>query len=144
MTLLRKWLPVVVWAAIILSAANDRFSDEQTAGWLERTFDMTVPRLLNVAIRKTGHVLAYSVLALLAWRAHRTLTVAILITVAMAVADETMQAMTATREGSPYDVVLDVCGGILAVALAARWRAGRGGAGSHRRRVSEAHRRRVS
>jgi VanZ family protein len=122
MTFLRKWLPVIVWAAIILSAANDRFSDEQTAGWLERTFGVAMPRAVNVVMRKGGHVLAYAILALLAWRAHRSLAVAMLVTVAVAIADETMQAMTITREGSVWDVVLDVCGGLLAVVLVERRR----------------------
>lgn len=128
-TLLRKWLPVVLWTAIILSAANDQFSDEQTAGWLERTFGVAMPRVANVVIRKSGHVLAYAILALLAWRAHRRLAVAIAIVIGVAITDETMQAVTITREGSPFDVLLDTCGGALALAVVERRASARRDAG---------------
>jgi VanZ family protein len=113
---LSSWLPVILWAALILSAANDQFSDEQTAGWLDRLFG-SAPRIVNVTVRKGGHVVAYAVLALLAWRARPRLVAAMLIVLAVAITDESMQAMTYTREGSPYDVLLDACGGLLALAL---------------------------
>jgi len=119
MRTLKNWLPVVLWAAIILSAANDRFSDEQTAGWLERLFGMSTPQAVNVLMRKSGHVLAYAVLALLAWRAHRTYVVAMLVALAVSIVDETTQAMTITREGSPFDVLLDTSGAALALLVLA-------------------------
>lgn len=126
MRVLKSWLPVIVWAAIILSAANDRFSDEQTAGWLDGLFGMALPSAVNVVMRKSGHMLAYAVLALLAWRAHRTFAVAFLVALAVAIADETMQAMTVTREGSGLDVLLDVCGAALALLALAAMRSRKG------------------
>jgi VanZ family protein len=119
--LLSSWLPVILWAALILSAANDQFSDQQTAGWLDRLFG-SAPRIVNVVVRKSGHVLAYAVLALLAWRARPSLAGAMLIVIAVAAADESMQAMTHTREGSVFDVLLDASGGLLALAVRARLR----------------------
>ena len=118
--LLSRWLPVILWTAMILSAANDRFSERQTSGWLERTFGVAMPEVVNVLMRKSGHVVAYAVLALLAWRAQRSLGIALAIAFAVSVADETMQAMTVTREGSPWDVLLDTCGGALALAVVAK------------------------
>lgn len=125
MTLLRKWLPVVIWAAIILSAANDRFSDEETAGWLERSLGVGLPRAVNFALRKSGHVLSYAILALLAWRAHHRLGVVLAVALTVAVTDETMQAMTLTRDGSAFDVLLDTSGALLGGALAQWWGARR-------------------
>lgn len=122
MTLLSKWLPVVLWAALILSAANDQFSDEQTAGWLERVLGVVVPGAVNATMRKSGHVLAYAVLALLAWRAERNVAVALAVALAVAISDEMMQAMTITREGSIYDVLLDTCGAALALGALLRFR----------------------
>jgi VanZ family protein len=120
MRLLKNWLPVILWAAIILSAANDQFSDEETAGWLERLFGMSMPvAAANVLMRKSGHLLAYAAGALLAWRAHRTYFVAMLVPLAVSIADETLQAMTLTREGSPFDVLLDGCGAALALLVMA-------------------------
>ena len=124
MRLLKNWLPVILWAAIILSAANDQFSDEETAGWLEGLFGMTMPGAMNVLMRKSGHLLAYATGALLTWRAHRTYFVAILVALSVSIADETLQAMTITREGSPFDVLLDGCGAALAL-LAVAWVRGR-------------------
>jgi len=129
MRTLKNWLPVIVWAAIILSAANDQFSDEQTAGWLESIFGMAMPRAINVILRKSGHVLAYAVLALLAWRAHRTNAVAMIVALTVSIADETLQAVTATREGSPFDVLLDASGAALALLALAWVRRRRGSSG---------------
>jgi VanZ family protein len=112
--LLSLWLPVILWAAVILSAANDEFSNANTQGWLERLFG-NLPPIVNHIIRKGGHIAAYALLGLLAWRAHRTLLVALLVPVVVAIADESMQSMTLTRAGSPYDVLLDACGALLAL-----------------------------
>lgn len=117
MKLLKAWLPVILWAALILSAANDRFSDRQTGGWLERLFGR-IPPEVNVLVRKSAHVAEYAVLALLAWRARKTIATPLLISLAVACADETLQAMTVTRTGSAVDVVWDMTGAILAVVTA--------------------------
>lgn len=112
----KSWLPVVLWAAIILSAANDELSDANTQAWLERIFG-SLPVIANTVFRKGGHIVAYAILALLAWRAHRTLFMALFIAIAVAVTDESLQALTLTREGSPYDVLLDTSGALLALTL---------------------------
>jgi VanZ family protein len=111
MRFVRFWLPVILWAAIILSAANDQFSDRNTAGWLERTFGRIRPEV-NAVMRKSAHVAEYAVLALLSWRARRTWVTPLLICLAVASADESLQAMTATRTGTVADVVLDMCGAV--------------------------------
>lgn len=117
---LKSWLPVIVWAAIILSAANDDFSEAKTRGWLDRLFGDEVPAFLNAIARKGGHILGYAILGLLAWRAHPTLRVALLVVVVVAITDETMQAMTVSRGGSPFDVMLDTCAAWLALLLVQR------------------------
>ena len=114
MRFLKFWAPVLLWAALILSAANDRFSDDNTEGLLVRLFG-PIPPIVNFVVRKSAHVLEYSVLALLSWRARRTLATPLLIVLAVACTDEILQAMTLTRTGSPADVVLDTCGGLLAL-----------------------------
>jgi VanZ family protein len=122
MRLLKAWLPVVLWAAIILSAANDRFSDTQTSSWIDRLFGRTRPEV-NVLVRKGAHVAEYALLSLLAWRARRTLVTPLVICLAVAIADETLQAMTVTRTGSVFDVVWDMSGAILALTLLPKARA---------------------
>ncbi len=113
---IKLWLPVIVWAAIILSAANDEFSTAHTRGWLERVFG-DVPPIVNHVFRKGGHITAYAILGLLGWRANRTVRGALLIVIAVASVDETMQSMTLTREGTPFDVLLDTCGALLALTF---------------------------
>lgn len=112
---LKAWLPVVIWAAIILSAANDTFSDDHTRDWLERMLHRDIPEVFNAAFRKTGHVVTYGILGLLAWRARKSIPVALVVPLIVASIDETMQSRTLTRGGSPFDVVLDVCGALLAL-----------------------------
>jgi VanZ family protein len=116
MGLVKSWLPVVVWAALILSAANDQFSDEKTGGWLESSFGR-VPPEVNALIRKSAHMGEYAVLALLAWRARKTWVTPLAICVAVATADETLQAMTLTRTGSAADVLLDMSGALLGLIV---------------------------
>lgn len=122
MRFLSRWLPVVLWAALILSAANDQFSEARTGGWLERIFGR-VPPEVNVIVRKGAHVGEYAILALLAWRATRTRALPLAICLAVAIADETLQAMTVTRTGSAVDVVWDMLGAVLAVSAAPAVRA---------------------
>jgi VanZ family protein len=114
---LQAWLPVVLWAAVILSAANDTFSDDHTRDWLERMLGRDLPEIVNIVVRKGGHVLAYSLLGLLAWRARRTLPAALLVAFVVAGIDEILQARTLTRGGSAYDVLLDTSAALLALTF---------------------------
>jgi VanZ family protein len=114
MRFLKAWLPVIVWAALILFAANDALSNDTTAGWLERLFG-SPPPALNFLLRKTAHVVEYAILALLAWRAHRTFVIPLTVVLVVAIADETLQSQTALRTGNPFDVLLDLCAAMLAL-----------------------------
>ncbi|HYC62884.1 MAG TPA: VanZ family protein [Thermoanaerobaculia bacterium] len=120
MSLLRRWLPVVVWAAVILSASNDSFSSGESARILAELLGDPVPYALNVAIRKLGHVVAYGILGALAWRADRRVKVAFAIGLLIAALDEGKQAMTLRRTGTLWDVLLDLFGAWLGVIAAKR------------------------
>jgi len=113
---LKLWLPVVVWAGLIISAANDTFSAGNTAGLLERIFG-EVPYVLHVLIRKGSHVVVYAILGALTWRADRRWTVVIGIALVVAGTDEWMQSRAANRTGTSWDVLLDLIGAALAVWL---------------------------
>lgn len=116
MRALKLWLPVVVWAGLILSAANDTFSAGNTEGILERIFG-EVPYVVHVVIRKASHVVVYAILAALAWRADRRWTVAMGIALVVAGTDEWMQSRAVSRTGTPWDVALDLIGAFIGV----RW-----------------------
>ncbi|HYO77985.1 MAG TPA: VanZ family protein [Thermoanaerobaculia bacterium] len=117
MRLLKLWLPVIVWAAVILSASNDSFSADESRGWLERLFRRDLPEAVNYTIRKVGHVIFYGILGALAYRANRRITVALGVTLLVALADEYSQGLSRTRTGSVWDVLLDLFGGGLAIGI---------------------------
>ena len=108
-----SWLPVVAWAALIfaLSAQPDlRFAPDL---------------VLDLVIRKVGHMAIFGILALLLWRALATTTAlrapwawALAITVLYAISDEIHQGFVAGRGASAVDVGFDAIGALLAVASA--------------------------
>lgn len=135
--LIHYWLPVVVWAAIIIQATGRTFDAPHTSGWLstllgalgihgsERTLG-----ILNVAIRKTAHLTEYGILASLSFRAVREgrggfalrwALIALAITVCVASTDEFLQSFTPTRTSTPWDVALDTAGGTIAMLLFRLW-----------------------
>ena len=113
MRVVKTWLPVVLWAAVILFASGDSFSAEKTGAILG-------PELANVAVRKLAHVVAYAILGILTWRATPSFKVVLLIAFAVAATDEIHQAATVNRTGSPYDVALDLGGAALGGVLMRR------------------------
>jgi VanZ family protein len=117
MSFLKRWLPVVLWAALILSASNDSFSSDQTGGLLARLFGREVPPAVNIAIRKLGHLVAYGILGMLAFRAARRNAYALGIVLLVAMADEYSQGLTRSRTGSPWDVLLDMTGAAIALFI---------------------------
>lgn len=134
--LIYYWLPVVVWAAIIIQATGRRFDAPHTSGWLATLLadagvhasDATLG-LINAVLRKAGHLTAYGIMALVSFRAVRegrsgfTLrwaVIAIAITVCVASTDEFLQSFTPTRGSSVWDVLLDTCGGT--IAMLGMWR----------------------
>lgn len=121
MRLAKLWLPVLIWAALILSASNDAFSSDESREWLETLLGRELPELVNFAVRKAGHVFFYGVLGALAFRADRRVFVASGIVLLVASVDEYRQSLSAARSGTPWDVLLDVCSALL-VILAIRRR----------------------
>jgi VanZ family protein len=115
-----RWLPVVLWAALILMAANDELSARRTGSWLDELFGRPVAYSLNVAIRKLAHVTVYGILGALTWRADRRWLVVIGVSLLVASTDEWLQSRTLTRSGSPWDVLLDVTAAALVLVILQR------------------------
>jgi len=126
MSVVRRWLPVVLWSAVILAASNNYLPSDRTGAALDVLFGIAVPHWVNVAVRKTGHLSGYGLLAFLALRASRVdfrrpVLAALTVTLLVASIDEIHQSTLRFRRGSAWDVVLDVAGGAVAIALA-HWR----------------------
>jgi VanZ family protein len=121
MRLVKYWLPVVIWSAVILAASGDFFSAEHSGGMLKAMLG-DFPPWLHIALRKLSHLAGYGILGVLAFRAARVdlghpLLVSLLIAVVVAIADETHQSTVPTRTSSAGDVLLDLAGAGLGAAL---------------------------
>jgi VanZ family protein len=103
---LRRWLPVVVWAAVIFA-----FSSVPDLGTGLGTWDFV--------LRKLAHTLEFAVLGALLVRALDRPWHALALGIAYAVSDEAHQHFVAGRHASPRDVLIDSAG--VALGLLA-WR----------------------
>ena len=122
MSVLKRWLPVVAWSAVILLTSNDRFSAAHTGELLRVIFGIPVPEAINTAMRKLAHLTGYGILGALAWRAarvdfKRSLIAAFAVVLLVASIDEWHQSMVASRGGSGWDVLLDLIGASIAIWL---------------------------
>ena len=131
--LLQYWLPVAVWTAVIIQATGRAFDTPHTTSWVERLiaaagfhWSMTTVFVINHMVRKAGHVTGYAILGALSFRAVREgrrgfllrwAVIALAIVAAVASTDEFLQSFTPTRSSSPWDVLIDVCGAVVAILL---------------------------
>ncbi len=129
-TMIRPWLPVLLWMSLIFVGSTELLSSNNTSrflGPIVRWFkpDVTARQLQRIhsAVRKLGHVTEYAVLAILVVRALRRacpvkvgltpakLALCVLVGCgAYAAGDELHQTMVSSRSGSLRDVMIDVGG----------------------------------
>ena len=144
------WAAVALCIAVIAWFSTDSFASSETSRffrpllrWLWPDIDWRTAHTINTWTRKTAHFVEYAALALFACRAiwlsietslGRIAALAWILVLFVAAADETHQAFTPTRGGSPWDVALDVSGGLAAVFLFLAIRRFSQGAGAAARR----------
>ena len=141
--IIRYWLPVLVWMAVIFSASGDQLSFQHSSRiigpfvrWLLPHLSDEVIHAIVVIVRKCAHLTEYAVLALLLWRALRKppgpdaphwrwseAGLALTLVALYAASDEYHQTFVPSRQGCVSDVLLDTAGG--ALALLCLWAAGR-------------------
>jgi VanZ family protein len=130
---LRYWLPAALWTALVLFASSATFSGENTGHILEGLLAALfgeVPRSLlltgHLAIRKLGHLSEYGTLGWLLYRARRQsynawnwswAWFALAGVLGIATIDELHQHFVPSRVGSPLDVLIDLTGAIVALAI---------------------------
>ncbi|MHB1839395.1 MAG: VanZ family protein [Acidobacteriaceae bacterium] len=134
--LLSAWIPAAICVLLIATSSSDAFSSESTSSifrpWFQDIFGPVSNAVwvkLLYDIRKTGHFFGYgfvSVVFFRAWRmtfrlsraysavtaSLRAAAVALLSTLVVSSADEFHQSFLPKRTGSPFDVLLDMCGAV--------------------------------
>jgi len=126
------WLPPVLWGLAVLSLSGDMGSDANTKRllqWLLSWFVALEPaqlNLINLYVRKTGHVLAYGLMYFLwvrAFREHadyrpwRACLWSLGFCLGFALMDEGSQGFSLSRGARGYDVILDMSGASLAALI---------------------------
>jgi VanZ family protein len=130
----RAWLLVLLWTAALWWLGSDIGSLNATSRfigpllrWLLPEAPQSTLNQIHFFLRKGDHVGGYGVLALLTWRALlastraatlRPALLALAWVLSVGTCDEIRQASSRQRTGSAWDVALDVCGGLLVLALA--------------------------
>ena len=135
---LRRYGPVVAWAAFVLFASSANFSASNTSRIIRPLLLWLFPGIaegsiqqVHFFVRKAAHFTEYAILALLTARALRTSRLAALrrswwpasfaFVAAVALVDEYHQSFEPSRTGTIYDSLLDMTGGAIALTCLALW-----------------------
>ena len=131
----RYWMPAIVWMALIFLGSTDMLSAEHTSRflvpllrWIDPQISFAALNAIQLGIRKLGHLTEYAILAALLWRALRggtrwqmkmsiLLLVAALACAIFAASDEFHQSFVPSRTASPTDVMIDICGALIGLAI---------------------------
>jgi VanZ family protein len=126
---IKKWLPVLLWAAVIFFFSTEHFSAPQSSRILGPLLHWLFPWIapeqvsfIQFAVRKLGHWLEYFILAVLLYRALyddsggrssvRPAALTIIFTLVWAATDEFHQSWVPSRTASIVDVMIDGFGGL--------------------------------
>jgi VanZ family protein len=129
-------MPVIVWMALIFLGSTDVLSAAHTSRflvpflrWLDPEISLAALAQIQLAIRKLGHLSEYAILAMLLWRALRLATerrskmsifgMALVCSAAFAASDEFHQSFVGSRTSSTHDVLIDICGALIALLFCA-------------------------
>ena len=133
---LKYWLPLLIWLGVIFVGSTSVMSADHTSRyigpfllWLKPGMSPEAIWTILVVVRKCAHVIEYAVLALLLWRALRSVPTlctrtfvvfgAVLLGCALvAASDEFHQTFVKLRTPSVRDVLLDVGGASVGLLIA--------------------------
>ena len=124
----------MVWMTVIFIGSTDVLSAEHTSRflvpflrWLDPQISLATIASINAVMRKFGHFFEYAILSALLWRALRATlrssfnvrpaAVALVISALFAASDEFHQSFVPSRTPSGNDVLIDICGAGVAVAV---------------------------
>jgi VanZ family protein len=128
-------MPAIVWMALIFIGSTDLLSAEHTSRflipflrWLDPQISLVTLNAMQTAIRKLGHLSEYAILAALfwralrggkAWNAKRSILFALVwgACAIFAASDEFHQSFVPSRTSSANDVLIDICGALIGLAI---------------------------
>ena len=134
---LKYWLPLLIWLGVIFVGSTSLMSADQNSRyvvpfllWLKPGMSPRTIWIILVVARKCAHVTEYGILAVLLWRALRSIPVfqaktlilfgAVLLgCAAFAASDEFHQTFIKSRTPSVRDVFLDVAGAFVGLLIGA-------------------------
>jgi VanZ family protein len=123
-----RYAPLFLWIGVIFFLSSPEGSANQTSRIIGPLLHFFFPNILpetqatvHAIVRKTAHFTEYAVLAFLAVRAFsssaRRYLIALLFVVMTASLDEFNQSFEPSRTSSFWDVLLDISGGFVMIAL---------------------------
>ena len=137
---LKYWLPLLIWLGVMFVGSTNLMSSEHTSRyivpfllWLKPGMSPSTIWIILVVVRKCAHVTEYAILALLLWRALRSIPVlraktvilfgAVLMGCALfAASDEFHQTFVKSRTPSVRDVFLDIAGALVGLLIGANFK----------------------
>ena len=130
--ILKAWLPVALWMALMFFGSTSLMSAEHTSRflipflrWLDPNISLATIAHVHLFLRKAAHVTEYAILTGLLFRAlhglidrfWRRAAVAFVPAMIFAAADEFHQMFVPSRNGSIYDVLIDYSGAFLGILI---------------------------
>ena len=132
--LVKYWMPAILWMALIFVGSTDILSAEHTTRflvpflrWFDPQISLSALNAIQLGIRKLGHVTEYAILAVLLWRAFRggawRTPMSILFGIVLigcgifAASDEFHQSFVSSRTASGNDVLIDISGALIGLAI---------------------------
>ncbi len=133
-SLVRYWIPVIVWAGVIFFFSTQQFSSANTSRiigpilhWLTPSISTELELTVHFFVRKLGHWSEYFIFALLLMRAldqrspqpygFRKVVWTALVIFLYASSDEIHQLFVPARSASLNDILLDFFGGVCGLLL---------------------------
>lgn len=128
------YAPLFLWIGVIFYLSSDQGSMSQTSRFVRPLLEFLFPtapeetlQIYHGYIRKSAHFTEYAILAFLALRAFSRSSLEnlrklryvlpLVLVVIIAVIDEFNQSLEATRSGSVWDILLDISGGVVMIAM---------------------------
>jgi VanZ family protein len=135
--LLKSWLPLCIWMAVIFIASTDRGSPAHTSIFIDPFLHWLLPNAsadtldrVHLLIRKLAHLAEYATLGLVLFRALDSTCRSVLrdqrwkiaglafgIAALYAASDEFHQSFVPSRHASAVDVLIDTCGAMLGIGM---------------------------